>query len=65
MINRVYGIRNYKLLDFSWYITTVKFCSVLLEEHPKTENQKLKKKKNYIKGELNTWTLEQNEAKKF
>lgn len=44
MINRVYGIRNYKLLEFSWYITTVKFCSVLLEEHPKTENQKLKKK---------------------
>ena len=45
MINRVYGIRNYKLLEFSWYITTVKFCSVLLEEHPKTDNQKLKKKK--------------------
>lgn len=44
MINRVYGIRNYKLLEFSWYITTVKFCSVLLEEHPKRENQKLKKK---------------------
>lgn len=50
MINRVYGIRNYKLLEFSWYITTVKFCSVLLEEHPKTENQKLKKKKLYKRG---------------
>lgn len=61
MIKRVSGIRNYKLLEFSQYITTVKFCSLLLEEHPITENQTLKK--NYIKGELNTWTLKQNEAK--
>lgn len=44
MIKRVSGIRNYKLLEFSQYITTVKFCSLLLEEHPITENQTLKKK---------------------
>ena len=40
MIKHMSGIKNYKLLEFSWYITTAKFCSLLLEEHPITENQK-------------------------
>lgn len=55
------GIKNYNYLEFSWYITTVNFALCFwrntLEQITKIF------KKNNIKGELNTWTSEQNEAK--